>query len=98
LARTVLALEFSADGTLLASLQYDQTHRSAQTVIYDVATGQRLRQIESVYAFAWSPAGHQLAISSASGVYFIAEAADLTGPPKLLTNAECYGVAWNPAR
>lgn len=98
LARTVLALEFSADGKLLATRQYDQQHRSAQTVVYDVATGQRLREIDSVYAFAWSPTGQRLAISSASGVYLITDAANLASPPKLLTRAECYQLVWNPVR
>lgn len=98
LARTVLALSFSADGKLLASLQYDQQHRSAQVVVYEVATGQRLRQIESVYAFAWSPTGHRLAISGASGVYLVTEAPDQADPPKLLTQNECYHLVWNPVQ
>jgi WD40 repeat protein len=96
--QNVLALKFSADGKFLAALQQDAQHRATFTVIYDVATGQRLREIESTYAVAWSSTGHQLALSGANGVYLVSEPAHHANPPTLATNLECYSLIWNPGR
>ncbi len=96
--QSVFDLEFSADGKFLAALQYGSQRRTTFTVIYDVATGQRLREIESTYTLAWSPTGHRLALSGANGVYLVDEPADSADPSTLAINAECYSVLWNPAR
>lgn len=93
-----LALTFSADGKFLAVLQQDPGRGATFTVVYDVATGQRLREIESTYTLAWSSTGHRLALSGANGVYLVEEPADSANPPKLVTHTGCYNPLWNPAR
>jgi hypothetical protein len=48
-------------------------------------------------SLAWSPTGHQLALSGPDGVYLLAEPGDPNRQPEKLVGAECYNISWNPA-
>src|SRR5262249_14615683 len=86
----------SADGKYLAVTLYPSTPLNGQsrTIIYDTTNDVQLNLIGNEN-YAWSPAGHQLAVTAQDGVYWYA---DPSAPhPQKLTSAQCSNILWNPA-
>lgn len=92
---------FSADGKYLAVLRYGpRSWWFSATLIYDAATSKLQRTLPNTMPWwlnnAWSPAGHEMVVSSYEGVYLLAEPGDPNRPLEKLTDERCYGVMWNP--
>ena len=69
-----------------------------QAILYDATTGEpRLTLPNMGGSLAWSPTGHQLALSGPDGLYLLAEPGDPNRQPEKLVGAECYNISWNPA-
>jgi len=88
---------FSADGKFLA-VTIRNWSWPQRTIIYDATTGEpRLTLPNMGGSLAWSPTGHQLALSGPDGLYLLAEPGDPNRQPEKLVGAECYNISWNPA-
>ena len=86
---------FSADGEYLAVHVWNPNWVRT-TLIYDPANGKRVLMLPNVGGWpAWSPTGHQLALSSYGGLYVIAEPGDPQSSPKKLADEPCYRVLWD---
>jgi len=91
---------FSADGQLLTATFYHGS-RSATTTVYDVTSGEPGVTFSHVATWAssplaWSPSGHQLALSAPGGLYLISEPGNPQSQWEKLVGDECQGVQWNP--
>jgi len=88
---------FSADGKFLAVTVWNWSWPQ-QAILYDTAAGEPRLILPNVgESLAWSPTGHQLALSGPDGVYLVAEPGDPNRQPEKLVGAECYSISWNPA-
>ena len=88
---------FSADGKFLAVTASNWSWPQ-QAILYDATTGEPRRTLPNMGgSLAWSPTGHQLALSGPDGLYLLAEPGDPNRQPEKLVGAECYNISWNPA-
>jgi hypothetical protein len=90
----ILPPRFSADGNYLAVVA-EQDDVPTLTVYLSGSRRPALIQT-NVGSFAWSAAGHRLAITTDEGVFVLDDPVNAEESKKMVTNEACDGVWWRP--